>query len=668
MGGGLLTPATPQEASEIELLNAMMGGTLDPVHALRVLRKHNNNLDKAATALLEGDTGEGESNPYADLPNLEPLDTPTVGPRTPPPSRPEKPVIDLTKDDDDGELARALQASLEDQPPAFGPSNRAPDPNWAMAEVTGPVGMSQDEQAMSRAIEASLTFNVTEDLYEELPLEERIRKGDTPVALRPTASGVSYAALLLHALFFVPQVRNAIASWLPRPEQGSEESSIAEITPPTNGPGWPVWTMLELFANMDLARLSELSVDAALNAFAVEPWNNPADRPGDSTFRFYEGLVYAVEHCLKYNNLRNPERKPCSMGRTTPNPTISTQTILCCVKVSVGMNPEVNDLVSALAAELAPDPAKLPFAKRQVIMTPSDVIAFQLLRDVAPPPYDAAVGRRTERALFKYPKTVYLDQFMKESYDFANEKRTAQRRLIQEIKELEHKKKNLLYHNEKDTLADLQSALHYYENVAESDSESKRAEEIRINQEKLKHIIETVKAEVTSIDATISRLKSDSEGMLDCPELQEHRYDLRAVIVHDGLYGRSHLYSYVKSKGKWWKTVDYVVTEVPEETVLSDPTGLHLGAGPYFLLYSRAMPQAEEDARAPWHESLKDAIKYNNQIFFEQLPPEVASQVVDPNSPPSSPRVGAAPSEQTINEPDTADLSEARGEPMDTTD
>ena len=43
-------------------------------------------------------------------------------------------MIDLTKDDDDKELARALQASLEDQggSTTFGPSNRAPDPNWAM--------------------------------------------------------------------------------------------------------------------------------------------------------------------------------------------------------------------------------------------------------------------------------------------------------------------------------------------------------------------------------------------------------------------------------------------------------------------------------------------------------------------------------------------------------
>ncbi|KAI9068656.1 hypothetical protein FKP32DRAFT_1561274 [Trametes sanguinea] len=686
MGGGAITPATPQEVSDIEMLNAIMDGNLDPAHALRVLRKHNNNLEKAASALLEGDTGEGEANPYADLPNLEPLDTATVGPRTPP-RMPEKSVIDLTKDDDDGELERALQASLADQPAAFGPSNRAPDPSWAMvpsnAAISGPAGMSQDDQAMSRAIEASLSYSVTEDLYEELPLEERIRKGDTPVALRPTSSGYTYAALILHALFFVPQVRNAIAEWLPRPEQSNEESNITEITPPTGGAAWPVWTMLELFANMDLARMSELNVDAAMHAFAVEQWNNPAERPGDASFKFYGGLVYAVEHTLKYNNLGNPERKhrlfTLRHGLHDSEPDDRNLDELCCVKVAASMNQEANDLVSALAVELAPDPAQAPLARRQVILEPSEVIAFQLLHDVTPPSYDAAVGRRTERALFKYPKSVYLDQFMKESFELANEKRTAQRKILQDIKELDAKKKNLLYYNDKDTLADLQSSLYYYENVAESGDDPKRADEISKNQEKLKRIIDKVKTEANSIDSTVSKLKGEVGGMLDCPELQRHRYDLRAVIVHDGLFGRSHLYSYVKSKGKWWKTVDYAVTEVrphpivlslpqvPEETVLNDATGLHLGAGPYFLLYSRAMPQEEEDARAPWQESLKDAVKHNNRIFFGQLPPEVASQVVDPNSPPSSPQLAATPSEHTI-ESDTVEPPASRDEPMDTTD
>ena len=45
-------PATPKELSDVDELNAMMGGTLDKAHALALLRKHHNDLDKAATALL----------------------------------------------------------------------------------------------------------------------------------------------------------------------------------------------------------------------------------------------------------------------------------------------------------------------------------------------------------------------------------------------------------------------------------------------------------------------------------------------------------------------------------------------------------------------------------------------------------------------------------------
>ncbi|KAI0768258.1 hypothetical protein BD413DRAFT_696035 [Trametes elegans] len=685
---GRAMPATPQEQADIETLNSIMDGSLDPAQALRLLRKHNNNLEKAASALLEGDTGDDAPGPYADLPNLEPVDnTPTVGPRTPPPSRPEKPVIDLTKDDDDKELARALQASLEDQAPTFGPSNRPPDPNWAMvpsnAEVAAPSGMSQDDQAMSRAIEASLSYTVGEDVFEELPLEERVRKGDTPVALRPTISGLAYAALVLHALFFVPQVRNAIAEWLPRPESGSEDEDVTEIVPPTSGPPYQAWTMLELFANMDLARLSELSVDGAINAFVVEPWNNPAERPGDASFRFYERLAFVLEHTLQYNNLRNPERKPHRLlslqyGHHDAQADDPSTDNLCCVKVNVGSSPDANDLISSLAAELAPDPAPAATARRQVIFAPSDVVAFQLLRDAAPPAYDVALGRKPERALFRYPQSVFLDQFMKDSFELANEKRAEQRRLLQKVKELEARKKNLLHFNDKDTLADLKSCLYYYENVAESGDDPKRAEEIAANKEKLSGIINKIKEEAQTITTTIERVQIEARDKLNCPELQKYRYDLRAVLVHDGLFGRSHLYSYVKYKGKWWKTLDYIVTEVfpaftwrvsqvPEETVLNDATGLHLGAGPYFLLYSRAMSQEEEDARATWHEAIKDSVKHNNQIFFQQLPPEVGACVVDPNSPPSSPYVGATPSELTI-ESDAAEPPSSRDELMDMTD
>ena len=40
------------------------------------------------------------------------------------------------------------------------------------------------------------------------------------------------------------------------------------------------------------------------------------------------------------------------------------------------------------------------------------------------------------------------------------------------------------------------------------------------------------------------------------------QFDLRAVLVHDGYYGRNHLYSYVKDKTKWWKVLEQTTSEV----------------------------------------------------------------------------------------------------------
>ena len=122
---------------------------------------------------------------------------------------------------------------------------------------------------------------------------------------------------------------------------------------------------------------------------------------------------------------------------------------LCLVRVSVRPTAEGNDLVSSLAAELAPpeNPKLKAIAKRHVIFQAAEVIAFLLLRDSAPPSYDAAVGRKTERSIFKYPKSVYLDQFMRDSFELANQKRATQRALLDGIKDLEARKKNLLHFN-----------------------------------------------------------------------------------------------------------------------------------------------------------------------------------------------------------------------------
>lgn len=46
-----------------------------------------------------------------------------------------------------------------------------------------------------------------------------------------------------------------------------------------------------------------------------------------------------------------------------------------------------------------------------------------------------------------------------------------------------------------------------------------------------------------------------------------------------------------------------VLPQVPEETVLTDATGFHLGAGPYMLIYSRAVPEGDQEP-LPWPEDV----------------------------------------------------------------
>jgi len=73
--------------------------------------------------------------------------------------------------------------------------------------------------------------------------------------------------------------------------------------------------------------------------------------------------------------------------------------------------------------------------------------------------------------------------------------------------------------------------------------------------------------------------------------------------------------------------------------VLTDPAGLHLAAGPYLLLYSKAMSpeHASELERLPWPDKIKNSAKHNNMQFLSQIKQEVASDVYDFNSPPTSP-------------------------------
>lgn len=122
------------ERANVELLSSMMGGSLDPDAARKVLRRFHGDLQKAATALIEGDN-TNDIDLDLDFPppltNPGPVHTDTTLHHVTPTHR----VIDLTAEDDN-DLSMAIKASMNqnvrDTGTHFGPSERAPNANWAM--------------------------------------------------------------------------------------------------------------------------------------------------------------------------------------------------------------------------------------------------------------------------------------------------------------------------------------------------------------------------------------------------------------------------------------------------------------------------------------------------------------------------------------------------------
>ncbi|EKM56764.1 uncharacterized protein PHACADRAFT_207955 [Phanerochaete carnosa HHB-10118-sp] len=639
-------PPTPVESQKMNQVLEVLAGACTEQQVLSLLRRHSGNIERTIQALLDDPNSGMDTTPTTDdflgLHSLREADMQMRAqapphPRSPPPSRPEKPEvppIDLTADDESEDLKRAMAMSLEESGPTFGPSTRAPDPNWAVVPSNVAVSaLSQDDQDMHQAIEASLSETLSTEQPSKKPLEERIRQGETPVALRVSNPRHIYAAMVLHALYFVPQVRKAICSYFPI----STPAEISEITldpdnaivPPGGGPGRKVWALLETFVYMEYSRLSELHADQLIEDIAVDPWSRPNEGPGDLAFAFYEKIALAVESALHADAATDALKQDSwqrlfffrhGPSNLEPYRGPFTQNCDCAIaKISVYGFLDANDLVTCLAKELK-EASDDPLAP-QLILKPSDVVAFQLTRS------------SSDRLRFNFPAYFYLDRFLYDKASMAGEKRKLQQELLGEVVQLEATRAALTKFEGRDILADLRSAAYYYENVVEDDSDEMRRGTVQDTAATLRKIIGQIEAELESTEASIEKCKAEAERAFDCPGLQDFRYELRAVLMHDGFYGRSHLYSYVKRRGIWWKTAENTTIEVPEAEVLEDPAGLHLGAGPFLLIYSRSVPQEEESVKLPWPEGIKNDVKENNMAFFEELGPEALANIEDPNSP-----------------------------------
>ncbi|KAG6889932.1 hypothetical protein C0995_013456 [Termitomyces sp. Mi166 len=571
---------TPEQAKEEEAV-VMLAGimSVDNDQARRVLRKYKGDVEKAADAILSGDQGDepsslwppstessqdpGYGNPFTDATHAAAQSSSSN-------------VIDLTGDDND----RALKLSQAQSDIKFGPSERAPDPAWQMVTSNTPVDTGNDDRAMNEAIQASLAdFGSSEEL-EILPMEESVREGgrltsgsQRPVALRTDAVEIAYAALIIQAFAQIPQIRRNIATLLERVDE----------TPP-RFVRYP--DVVELFVNLDLAQLSAILDKDVLPFMNPVPWDGTNASLGYGSADFIKRFAADVDTQI---NVEVPSNEPPirlfqfshakaeSRGRSIKVHQNTEQTS-CVVEIHTGDSATPNDLISRLSSSLHAYNEFTQTTTHDVIVHPSEVVAFHLR-----PMQSTGQGKTVEP--FAFPRQFPLDRFILDNLSLTEEKEAQERKMRDEINDLT-KRRELLTRGDVSPVS-----LAWYDH--------------------------------STIDVAVEKLQAELAAVYEVPELQKHLYDLRAVFMHTGLPGRKQIYSYIRDgHGVWWKTVDHTVTEVPEETALTDPTGLHLGAGPYLLLYNRHLSEEELLAPVAWPESIADSVEDHNKKLFAMLKPE----------------------------------------------
>jgi len=109
----------------------------------------------------------------------------------------------------------------------------------------------------------------------------------------------------------------------------------------------------------------------------------------------------------------------------------------CQVAVEMGGDSTVpDDLLARLSANLS---MGTPGPMQEVIFEPSQVVAFHLK--------NSRSDVKATHVPFKYPKSIFMDQFLSENAELAKQKQLKQRELSVEIQKLVSKRKSFTSHN-----------------------------------------------------------------------------------------------------------------------------------------------------------------------------------------------------------------------------
>ncbi|GAW09586.1 ubiquitinyl c19 peptidase [Lentinula edodes] len=680
---------TAEEKETVSTLLAMIGGTeAQTAEVLEVYRRNGGNADKAAEVLLSGGLGASSSG-WGDDTGSSSTSMALVPIIKAPRARPNTPedipdLVDLTKDDrmavddEDFEMKRAIEMSMESAREDLG------------GELGGDIATNDQEVVMEN------------DQEEVEDLEELIRKDGRPISLRSPTPETIYAALLLQALFHVPQVRNRLTT-----VSILEESSVSEDSDP-----------LGSNAMVFLTGIFEAAV---------------ASQPDPAPLLTFTSAQVDIE----------PGQREEFKTSQVSNHTYVSLDLSASSGGALG-EPFGNDLLTRLARDLSkpvPDIQGGPSGSTNtVITTPSEVVAFVLTSSnssfstaasFAVPLYNSSSSMPSS-SRFSYPSSLYIDPFLSLNLPLVHSKRVERERLAKEVGEYEELRGKLIGkeyvsssstftaapapaadssdNNSKDqgVLPSLRAALYYYENVAnrsEGDDgtelgKEERARVVEETERGLRATLEGIENALKDLDTKISGAKTQMKTLFEGEELKKYQYDLRAVLMQPApspnsitqpntstsnqtksnfLKSDKGPFVYVrdirddlviskpdanekppKTKARWWKSPASAaargyVEEVSEEIVLSMAATSVPGPAmfaelvPYMLIYSKSISStfttstttnsAPATSSPQWPPSIVSSVELNNTLVRRSCNARLISDnTFSRPSPPQLPR------------------------------
>ncbi|KDQ12439.1 hypothetical protein BOTBODRAFT_189177 [Botryobasidium botryosum FD-172 SS1] len=674
-----------REAVERDAINALLqlGLPIDEARAREVLERYKWNVDNAASSLFNDAPFESDEPPPLQPITAKEWETDhSIDPellsaslekayrvRRPTPPVPvikSRDIIDLTGEEDDEDLKRAMAISLQnnavDVPPSsqLTPSTRTDDKQqWAMVptkpqEQSSVIGPVTADEALSRAVQASLDSSTPAETYEELSIDQQVRlPEDRPVALRTSLTTQAPMALLLQALYAIPPIRDAFKRYRAPTDMSPAVDAGGDFIDYKLRAHKDVQAIQRLFANMELTQKAYIKADRTLLLMGVDrpaTWQSPSNVTHEFLSRIAESAERMTVTC------------------DPPQSDSLDASVFTCYGGSIGTDPFSPNATTRLFTVATGGFLDIPSALTALLWTsPNSPQAFFKLPNLLYVQINDSIPTgNNKRTPFRFTSSFYLDPWLVDNINLVAEKRSQMEAMRNEIMDISRAKEKLIRHENKDVLVQLRATLHYLENLTMDGGDLERRAKLNETCMKLKKAIAHIQGSVQSIDERTKLLTESINTAFDVPELQKHPFNLCSVLVHDGLPGRNHVFSYIRSSGKWWKSVDHTVTEaggiyrrdlqheahpftkVSEQTVLNDSIGLHLGAGPYALFYANALDSLtdgdvtmnEGEPSAPpeppvWPKELSAKIREENATFRILLPEDVAERLRVQDVPPS---------------------------------